>query len=82
MAPRSLVCARACIYLKARHLRETDMILTVDSNGSLPMDPIVSKWPILKAAVYYRVFPKADDTLLVRFYDKKGKWIRLGTVKA
>jgi hypothetical protein len=55
-----------------------DMSVQCDKNGLILMDPFIKQWPKLKKAVYYRLFPKPKkESIVVRFYDKNQRWIRL-----
>lgn len=52
------------------------MIVKVDKDGFVPIEPFIKLMPALKNAVYYKFFPK-KGYLVIRFYDKAGKWIRV-----
>jgi hypothetical protein len=51
------------------------MIVKCDKDGMILMDQFILVWPALKNAVFYRIFPK-KGVILVRFYDKKRRWIK------
>jgi hypothetical protein len=52
------------------------VIITLDGNGEFLINPLIQKWPELDAATYYRIFPKKKH-LVLRFYDKNRRWIRI-----
>jgi hypothetical protein len=61
-----------------RSLSEKAMItLKADEEGFISISDLIKEWPVLKDAVSYKLFPKKNKTLHLRFYNKKGKWIRI-----
>jgi hypothetical protein len=51
--------------------------LKADEEGFISISDLIKEWPVLKDAVSYKLFPKKNKTLHLRFYNKKGKWIRI-----
>ncbi len=56
------------------------MVIKMDKDGFIPIEPFIDVLPAIKNAVYYRLFPKKGH-IVVRFYDKSGKWIKASNNK-